>query len=197
MNLHKKIHPNHVLLVSATIIIIVIAFLRHPSLKPMLSFNSQQTWNSLISNLESGPENEAQEIWIFREFFSRGTIYLSKYQELDVPSEISENFSVPESFDQQMSFVSGKVLGVEGTIDSTQKVFFNDEDLKGTGWEIYLQTENVQILEREKKEAYIIGVFDMQTASEANGYLHFDYRDDDFKQANQNKKWLVVDYVQI
>ena len=104
MNPLKKSQAKNILLVLTTAIIIGVAFLRHPSLKPMLSFNSQQTWQGLFAKLESGEAQEAQELWVFREFFSRGTIYLAKNQD-DMAcstwrSEIKKNAKLTARIDQ-------------------------------------------------------------------------------------------------
>jgi hypothetical protein len=196
MNLFKKSQAKTQVLLFTGLIIVVVAILRHPSIKTMLSSDSKQSWQKLIQVLESDNGLEAQNIWQFREFYSRGTIYLSKYQVLEVPSNISSNFEVPTSFVQHMSFNSNKIQSIEGSIDKAENVFFNKEDL-WQDWKITTQTDSVQIIEQNKDKALIIGLFDMETAGQANGYLHFDLRDDNFKKAHENKKWLVVSYVKL
>lgn len=199
MNLLKKSQAKTWTFLFIGLLITVVAIFRHPSIKPMLSYDSQQTWQKLIRVLESDSKLEAQDLWKFREFYSRGTIYLSKYQDIGIPSDISSNFEVPGSFVQHLSFNSSKVQSIEGSLDASEakNVFFAKEDIREDDWEIVIQTDSVQVIEQHKNKAVIIGLFDMETAGQANGYLHFDLRDDDFKKAHENKKWLVISYVKL
>ena len=198
MNIFKKSQANVWLLCSVAIFITIIAVIRHPSIRPMLSYTSQQTWQDLIKTLENQSSTEAQDLWEFREFYSRGTVTLARYQTLQTPTEFPDVLKLPTSFMHHTAFSSSKIQSIEGSIESSEDVFFSKEDLRELPWQILLQTESVQIIgNTTETQALIIGVFDMETASTANGYLYFDWLNDDFKTQHENKKWLVVSLVTI
>ena len=200
MKLFKKSHAKVITFIIALLVIVIVAFLRHPSLKSFIfsSYNHQQSWKNLHETLSSNKISEAQNLWQFREFYSRGTIYLAKYQNLTVPTDISSNFQLPTSFIPHTLYLSDQIQSIEGTIDNNSPVFFTQENLPNIDWAETYKSEKIQIIENNKiNSAIIIGVFNIEEASIANGYLYFDFRDEEFQTKNSNNKWLVVSVVNL
>jgi len=66
------------------------------------------------------------------------------------------------------------------------------------GYQLTMQTATTQVITNQAKtDAVIIAVFDLEESGLANGYLHFDLRDELFKESLSNKKWLVVSLVKL
>lgn len=182
----------------AAVILITITLFRHPSFRPMFSFTTQQNWSDFIVTLQNNPENEAQELWKFREFFDRGTIFLAKYQTLEIPTEIKEAYSFNENFEPHTVFISGKIKSIEGAVPTEQTVFLSEEQYKANNFEEHVKTDSVQVLiNTQKTRAVVVSEFPIDVAQTANGYLHFDLRDSDVAKSYENKKWVVVSIIEI
>lgn len=196
----KKSQAKVIAFFVASIVILSVAFLQHPSLKDVLfpSYHYQSSWQKLFVNLNSNNVVEAQVLWQFREFYSRGTISLAKFQNLSIPANISDVYQAPTSFIPYSLYVSDQIESIEGMVDTNVPIFFVNEELLDLGWIETFKSNNVQIIENKQTQmGLIIGLYDFQEASLANGYLYFDLRDENFQAENNNKKWLVVSIVNL
>lgn len=198
MNALKKSSAKSIVFIITAVLISLIALFRLPSFKPMLSYTQHITWQDFILDVESGSDNEAQTLWEFREFYSRGIIYLSKFQELQIPETLTEFYTIPNSFVPHTLFHSDKIDSIEGFIDADTNPFLTQEDVHESGWAIHVQTDQIQIVRNHSETGFlIIATFDLETASQANGYLYFDMRDKNFAEEHKNKKWVVISFVKI
>ncbi|GIK83891.1 MAG: hypothetical protein BroJett025_05130 [Patescibacteria group bacterium] len=198
MNILKKSHANSTVYFVVGLLILVIAFIQQPTLRSWLGIGNTKMWNDLVQTVNSGSQSVAQDVWMFREFYSRGRIYLQKQQQFPIPEELSSTVSLPESFSPYLLFRSPKLVSIEGSFIQTDSLFFSEKYLKSLGWEMVAQSSSTQIVtSKDKTVALIISVFDIQEASTANGYLYFDLRDNTFAQAMNQKKWLTISLVSL
>lgn len=185
-------------LLAAGVLLLLVTLYKHPSFRPMFHFTTQQTWSKFLVEMQKGATNEAQEIWEFREFFDRGTIYLSKYQALEIPSKISDVYTFNQDFSPHTIFISGKIKSVEGTVPQDTEVFIEENPFVEIGWQERHKSEYVQIMiNRTETLGLIIAQFPIELAQTANGYLHFDLRDVELVKQFENKKWVVISVVEI
>ncbi len=196
MKTAKKSQANTFTYLVVAFIIILIACLKQPTLRSTLGIGNNRMWQELVDQINSDNQNVVQELWKFRDFYSRGTIYLQKNQELVIPDELSSALTFPNSFKPYLVYEAPKIRSVEGSISATDAVFFSKELLDTLGWELLTQTSNVQVIKAKNTNvALVIAVFDLETASTANGYLYFDMREKKFRESVIDKKWLVVSLV--
>jgi hypothetical protein len=169
------------------ILIISIALLRHPSLSSGYTLQKYIDNINTLDQLQSDDNSikQAQELWKFREFYSRGEIVLSKYENITYPTIIAE--FLPESFDVYLLFSAKKTKSIEGTISTEDWNKLLSEYDKGINF----------VKSEDGSNTIIIGLFDIESASKANGFLHFDLRNDEFKKNSENKMWLVVTMVRL
>jgi len=198
MKINKKSCENIWAYLLVGLIIIVLSGLRQPTLRAWLQINNDTMWQTLVEQVNENNLTLGQDLWQFREFYSRGSIYLQKYQTLDVPEELSSIVSFPSSFQPYLLFKSPKIISIEGYAILVDSFFFSQTALSASQWELLLQTNTVQILTNKyTKIALIMAVFDPEVASTANGYLYFDMREELFRTSMQEKKWLVVSLVKL
>lgn len=196
MKIIKKSHVNILTYGLVCLIILVIAFIRQPSLRARLKINNNKMWQELLSNINLDNKTLPQDFWKFRDFYSRGEIYLQKNQEINIPESISSIVKVPESFDLYLLFVSPMLLSIEGNISENDQVFLSQQSINKLGYKLITQTATTQVISNQlMTNAVIISVFDLDEYGLANGYLHFDLRNDLFRESLNNKKWLVISLV--
>lgn len=188
----QKSHANSWPFYLVGFIIIIVAFFKHPSIRSSFELGNSQMWGNLLIQTNDENQNFTQDFWKFREFYSKGTIYLQKYQDLLIPNDIIDVYALPNSFEKYLLFKSNNVVSIEGFVDPKSEVFVYEDNYLNR-WEVIKQTKTTQILKSKSQNvALVISKHNLDQASIANGYLHFDLRDKAFWSENQNKKWLVV-----
>jgi len=198
MKINKKSQVNILTYVLVCLIILAIAVIRQPTLRAWTKINNKQMWQELLVNINLNDETLPQDLWQFREFYSRGQIYLQKNQEISIPPSILAVVKLPDSFNPYLLFTSPMLLSIEGDISENDQVFLSPQSINELGYQLTMQTATTQVITNQAKtDAVIIAVFDLEESGLANGYLHFDLRDELFKESLSNKKWLVVSLVKL
>lgn len=197
MNRIKKSLPNIAVYLLATVLIIVIAIIKQPTLRSYFAIGNTEMWQKLITKVNESSPTIAQELWQFRDFYSRGTLHLAKNETIVVPRKILNTVALPDTFAPYLLFNSPRTLSVEGSIiEDTEITSLTKKISQDSSWNSIAQSNSVQIFESiDQKNALIIAVFDPQTASTANGYLYFDLRDEQFQKELSGKKWLSISLI--
>lgn len=198
MKLNKKSQANTWIYFVTGLFIIAIAIIQQPTLRSQFGIGNHLLWQSLVTKVTQNHPTIVQEIWMFRDFYSRGTLHLQKQQEITIPHEISSVIRLPETLTPYLFFESPKIKSIEGSLNNAEAILFSQEVVNQPNWELLAQSDSVIILESQTNNtALIIGIFDLETAQTANGYLYFDLQKKSFKESMNNKRWLVISLVSL
>jgi hypothetical protein len=203
MNRIKKSQAKYLVFFLTGFLIFILGILLHPTTRSLFPHYRTNLYNELIMDISS-PRSEVsmvQDFWKFREFYSRGEITLAKHSEVTIPEQISSVMTVTEGFTPYLDFHSDKIVSVEGTLSNQDTILVPLEDLstdKWEGWKLRADSSQYRVLENEtEQKALIITRFELETASKANGFLHFELRDEEFVQEHASDVWVTISLVDL
>ncbi|PIR62032.1 MAG: hypothetical protein COY81_04210 [Candidatus Pacebacteria bacterium CG_4_10_14_0_8_um_filter_43_12] len=197
----KKANTRHLTqnrwFIIAACVVIVLALIRQPSLKTLWPVFGWYQWQQLKSSVQADQKLTAQQLWQFREFYSRGKISLFSNQKFDIPNQISTNFSLPTDFQPYLIFESKKTLSLEG-FSSTAEINSLINQKISADSSVVSSLPTTQIWQSKNDNvAYIVVSYSIPEAAQANGYLYFDLRAENFAQSVQGKQWLILTIVKL
>jgi len=203
MNRIKKSQAKYLAFFLTGFLIFSLALVLHPSIRSLFPQYRSNLFKELISTVSSPDSQTAlvQSFWEFREFYSRGNITLAKHTQITVPSKITSVILLPDEFTPYLAFNSNKITSIEGFVPSQIQILISKEALQtktGENWSLKANSSQYRVfVNQTNKKALIITRFDLETASKANGYLHFDLREDAFVQQHKDDVWVTISLVEL
>lgn len=168
IKIKKSFLPSILTIVSCLSLALSYFFLQ-PRISNIVPFIREIRLSGFIKNTIKNNHISAQEFWKLREFYSPGTISISK---------------------PDLSFISDKIISKETLIDN--KILFDSLFPKLDGWKIIFIKPN-ELITTKNNETLIFFIKSISEMSQANGF--FDYKDKD-KKLLENKNWYVVTKIQ-
>ena len=203
MNQIKKSQAKYLVFFLTGFLLLFLGIFLHPTTRSLFPQYRTDLFTELIPVI-SQPSSQAplaQKFWQFREFYSRGEITLAKYSELQVSEQITQIISVPEDFSPYLKFESSKIISYEGSVSNKEDFLISQEELKTTkwlDWQLKADSTQYQIFVNESQQkAITLTRFDLEPSSKANGYLHFDLREDEFKEKHSEDVWVTMSLVDL
>ncbi len=195
----KLVLNDSIIVLTSSIIIISLYCLTQPRLGALF-FNriEHSRKESFIANIVSNRDVNPWTFWEFRDLIGYGGLRL-----FDPPKSACElKTFFPEtmvlercdSFVPWISYESNSIESLEGLLENT----LDSNALQahfGIDWryEEIVVTPNLLLYGTKSRNEYLL-VFleDLATMSQVNGPLHFEYRNEDFREKYKQFSWVVI-----
>lgn len=181
-----------------TCLMVVIAIFFHPTINStLLKPYRQVVFNNYFKTLSAHQPIAANDLWYFREFYSRGHFTLSKYDPEFVQTLSDQTFNLPATFQPYLVFQSDKITSVEGSIEPLAVTSVINSPLFDD-YEIIAQSMFFKYgINRSNNTALLAQTYTIPDAAHANGFLLFDLRDEAIAQSLSQKHWLVLEKINL